>query len=310
VGEVRRASPIIRSGFVTNPDGVKLFWCSTGPANPVGSVICCNGVGVSTFFWKYLVDHFSDRFQVVVWDYRGHGRSDRPDDPYAWDLSIAASARDLGAVAEATGAQRAVLVGHSMGCQVILERYRQAPEQVLGLIPMLGSAGRVLETFYDNPRSEYVVRAMAAVARAVGPRFSSALRPLLDSPLAWPAARRFRLVDPHYTRREDLLPYVKHLAGLDLRLFLSMTLEAHAHDAFPALESIAVPVLIVAAERDTFTPIRLSYQMAATIPGADILVLADASHAALIEQPETINHRITRFLRDRVMPDLDPRSAP
>jgi pimeloyl-ACP methyl ester carboxylesterase len=113
-------------------------------------------------------------------------------------------------------------------------------------------------------------------------------------------ARRLRLVDPHYTLREDLLPYIKHLAGLDLRLFLGMALEAHAHDAFPLLPEIDVPVLIIAAERDTFTPIRLSYHMASTIPDADILVLADASHAALIEQPETINHRVERFLRDRV----------
>ena len=35
-------------------------------------------------------------------------------------------------------------------------------------------------------------------------------------------------------------------------------------------------------------------------PGAELLVLADASHAALIEQPETINHRLDRFIRERL----------
>ena len=69
----------IRSGFCQTEDGHHLFWQATG-AGP-DTLICCNGVGVSTFFWKYVVQHFSRTHQVVVWDYRGHGRSDRPDDP-------------------------------------------------------------------------------------------------------------------------------------------------------------------------------------------------------------------------------------
>ena len=43
-----------------------------------------------------------------------------------------------------------------------------------------------------------------------------------------------------------------------------------------------------------------SEKVARTAPGAELMVLADASHAALIEQPETINHRVERFLRERV----------
>ena len=58
--------------------------------------------------------------------------------------------------------------------------------------------------------------------------------------------------------------------------------------------------LIVAAERDDFTPLYLSRQIADVIGGAELLVLADGSHAALIEQPETINHRLDRFIRERV----------
>ena len=291
------SSPRIDSGFTSTPDGIKLFWRSVGEGPPI---VCCNGVGVSTFFWKYVVEHFSAQHQVIVWDYRGHGRSDRPKEPTAWDLSIAASARDLGVVMDAAGADEAVLIGHSMGCQVIFERYRQSPEQVLGLVPMLGSAGKVLDTFYDQPRSADVIRAVTRVADKLGSSFTALLRPALDHPIAWDVARHGRLVDPYYTLREDLLPYTRHLATLDLRLFLHMVLEAHAHDAFPLLPAIDVPTLIVAAERDTFTPLRLSRQMARDIPDAELLVLADGSHAALIEQPETINHRLDRFIRERI----------
>ena len=40
-------------------------------------------------------------------------------------------------------------------------------------------------------------------------------------------------------------------------------------------------------------------KIASDTPGAEIMVLADASHAALIEQPSTINHRLERFIRER-----------
>ncbi|MCB9758739.1 MAG: alpha/beta hydrolase [Alphaproteobacteria bacterium] len=287
----------MRSGFVTTEGGLRLYWQATGTGP---TLICCNGVGVSTFFWKYVVEHFSDTHQVVVWDYRGHGRSDRPAHPDACDLSIRASAQDLGRIQEALGVEQAVLLGHSMGCQVILERYRQAPGAVAGLVLMLGSAGRVLDTFYDNPRSPLAFAALYQLVEAMGDRVNRLTGTALRTPLAWRVTKGLALVDPLYTSKGDFLPYLEHLASLDMRLFMRMVREAQRHDAFPELPRIRVPALVVAAERDTFTPMWLSERMTKLIPDASLLVLADASHAAIIEQPRTINHRLERFLREKV----------
>ena len=87
-----------QTGFVRTEGGLRLYWRAIGEG-PL--LICCNGVGVSTFFWKYVVERFSDRYTVVVWDYRGHGRSESPHHPDATDLSIDACARDLALVQEA-----------------------------------------------------------------------------------------------------------------------------------------------------------------------------------------------------------------
>ena len=291
------AEPPIRTGFVRTEGGLRLYWRATG-SGP--TMICCNGVGVSTFFWKYVVEHFADRFQVVVWDYRGHGRSDSPLHPDAADLSIVACARDLGRVQDAVGSEAAVLLGHSRGCQVILERAIQAPDRVVGLVPMLGSAGRVLETFYDNPRSVVVFKLMYATSEFIGDRVNALVRPLMKTPLAWEIARRAKLVDPYYMTRDDFSPYLDHLADIDARLFLRMVAGAQEHDAFPALAHIEAPALIVAAENDGFTPLWLSEKMVRDLPDAELLVLADGSHAALMEQPQTINHRVERFLSQKV----------
>ena len=296
------ASPRIRSGFVTAADGVRLYWRAVGEGP---AIVCCNGVGVSIFFWKYVVQHYAPNHTVVLWDYRCHGRSDRPSLQTAGpggavgDLAIERHAEDLRCVLDALELDQVMLIGHSMGCQVVFEFQRRHPARVLAMIPMLGSAGKTLETFYDFKHSPAIFRALSAWLDGQGDRIHFVVRPLLESPLAWVLARKLSLVDPCYCKEEDLRPYIRHLATLDLRVFLHAVLACQEHDAWSALPQIRVPVLVVAAERDTFTPMWLSRKMVGLIRGADFLVLAEGSHAALIEQPETIVHRIDRFLAER-----------
>jgi len=287
------SSQEVQSGFVECDAGLRLKWEAIG-SGP--TLICCNGVGVSTFFWKYVVEHFSNNYQVVLWDYRGHGASEQPAGPTDCELSIESAARDLGLVADAVGSEEAVILGHSMGCQVALERYHQAPDRVAGLGLMFGSAGRVLETFFDRSSSIRVHKLLTRVTDRVGPRANDIVRALMRSPIAWPVTRRLRMVDPLYARREDFLPYLDHLGVIDTRLFLHMVEEAHSHDAFPWLSEVEVPTLVIAAENDKFTPMHVSERMVDALPQGELMVLADGSHAAIIEQPDTINHRLERFL--------------
>lgn len=265
-------------------------------------MVCCNGVGVSIFFWKYLVEHYAPHYSILLWDYRGHGRSDRLIDVPTADLSIGRHAQDLACVMDAAGFEKAILVGHSMGCQVIFETWRRYPDRVTALVPMLGSAGRTLETFFDYSGSPKYFRMAARLIDKAGPAAHYIVRPLLESPLAWTVTRNFGLVDKYYCQRDDMLTYLRHIASLDLRLFIHTVLMTNEHDAWEALPRIDIPVLIVAAENDAFTPGWLSRKMHRDIPGAEFLMLADGSHAALIEQPKTILHRMDRFLQDRLGP--------
>jgi pimeloyl-ACP methyl ester carboxylesterase len=285
-----------RSGLAVADDGMHLYWraVGSGPA-----IVCNNGVGVSTFFWRYTEEHFSDRFTVVTWDYRGHGHSDPLPDPTAGEVGIPRHAADLITVLDAAGIDRVLIFGHSMGCQVGLEAWRLHAHRIRGFVLILGTAGRALETFADNPRSPIFFRLAGALVAALGERTHRIVRPILHSPVAWAFTRRAKLVDPLYATKNDMAPYLEHLAVLDMRMFIRTVLQMQEHDAWDLLGSVDVPALIVGAERDAFTPIRLSRQMAQRIPGAELLVLADASHAAIVEQPETINHRVERFLRER-----------
>jgi len=286
-------SVVVRAGTATAPDGAILAWQAegTGPR----TLIACNGIGVSTFFWRRLSRHFAalgDTF--VIWDYRGHGRSPVPDDPDS--LSVVGCARDLWTVADALGCRRAVLVGHSMGSQVILEAFRMHPERVLALVPMLGAAGKVFTSFLGGSRLQPLFRSLIELGSSNAALAQRALRSLLRMPLVFEAVRALGIVHPDLCPREEFEPYFQHLSQLDLRGYFALARDLLTHDASDLLEEITVPVLVVAGERDLFTPLARAREMASRIPDAELLVLRQGSHAALVEQPELVALTLEKFL--------------
>jgi pimeloyl-ACP methyl ester carboxylesterase len=284
-------------GFVASADGVELFYRSHGHGSP--PMLCCNGLGVSTFFWHYLVDHFRGRSRVVLWDYPGHGRSQLPGDDGS--LSVERLARDMWAVSDRLGLEKPILLGHSLGVQVILEAYRQRPTEVGGLVPILGTYRRPLDSFYDF---RYSRTAFDAVIRLAGSRLGPSLerwlwQPLLALPVAWNVAGASNMVNSARVDRTELRRYLHHLVDIGLPLFFRLARDIADHDATAVLPEIDVPTLIVAGEYDTFTPIAASYHMRDTIAGAELLFLEGATHAGIVEQPEIIYPRIERWVDEK-----------
>jgi len=166
--------------------------------------MCTNGLGVSTFFWDHIGAYFSARHRVVVWDFPGHGASTRPADPSLFTMPGLAD--DLVEVMDRAGVEQAVLLGHSLGCQVILEATRRHPDRVAGLIPILGAPGRPAETLFHPRFGKLIYR----LAYELGTRIPKAVEVALESsmtrPEAWPIIRLSGLVHPDLCRREDLQP--------------------------------------------------------------------------------------------------------
>ena len=288
----------VRQGFAKADDGVELFWRVVGQGD--SAIACCNGIGVSTFFWEYLVRRFAPEHQVLLWDYRSHGRSGAVS--LNGDLSIARHARDLGAVLADAGLERAVLAGHSMGAQVILERYRQAPQEVAGLISVLGTYGHPLDTFgglsWSRQLFDVALHLMDKFPRA----FGTAGKLIVAHPAAFDAGRLVGAVDRTRLSRHDLRQYLHHLTVMGFPLFFAMARQMGEHSARDLLPTVRVPVLVVAAERDSFTPPRLSRELDAALPDSELIWLEGATHAGIVEQPEVINAAVARFLAERVSP--------
>ena len=66
---------------VTAGDGTRLYARRTcGPGATGVPMICANGIGVSTVWWRCIEDRFTPERPVIAWDYRGHGESEYPRD--------------------------------------------------------------------------------------------------------------------------------------------------------------------------------------------------------------------------------------
>ena len=294
------------SAFASASDGTRLFVrtsspkTNTGlgvaaaqPSTPIVTAILCDGIACDGFIWKYLWDELSEEMPVVHWNYRGHGRSAMPQDKDRVDL--AALADDLQSVRTFAGNPPCVLFGHSMGCQVVLEEMRAHRENVRGLVLMCGSYGRVTKTFRGVPILEMILPKVVAAVKK-NEAFIRALWERIPSDMTLKLALKAGDLDPDNFSMEDMRPYVTHMRSMDLPLFLRMLSAAGEHSAEDLLPTIDVPTLVIAGERDTFTPIFLAEAMAKAMPNAELFVVKNASHVAPLEQHDLVDEKIRSFL--------------
>ncbi len=286
-------------GFAVARDGTKLFVHSKAGNHPAGSVraILCDGILCDGFIWKYLWDDLANTVALTHWHYRGHGRSGAPSDPDR--LDVPAHANDLTTVREFVGNPPCVLVGHSMGCQVALENYRQNPEKVRALVLICGSFGKVTETFHGVPVIQWVLpKLITAVLER--PNVARALWTRIPPDTALRMALRWGEIDPERINPDDMMPYLRHMTHVDLPMFLRMLRAAGEHSAEDLLAEVNVPVLVVAGERDSFTPPYLAERMAREMPQGELLTVRGGTHVASLEQAGLVDERVAEFLRTRV----------
>jgi pimeloyl-ACP methyl ester carboxylesterase len=265
------------------------------------TVVLNDGIACDGFVWRYLLDDLLPLGRIVHWNYRGHGRSSTPVDPARVDIS--AFVDDLEAVRRERASGPILLIGHSMGCQLTLEAYRRHPEGIAGMVLLCGAAGRMTHTFKGTSAlAQALPRLIARVER--NPRFARALWSAVPPEVATRIALATGEVDAAAIQPEDIVRYSEHVTSLDLLMFLRMLHAVGEQTAEDMLSTVAVPVLVVAGELDTFTPHHLSEQMAAALPHSELGIAAGATHVVPIERREWTRDLVISFAARRILPEL------
>jgi pimeloyl-ACP methyl ester carboxylesterase len=264
-------------------DGTRIVYsvAGDGPA-----LVLTNGLTTTTTFWKYVLPIWQRSHTVITWDLPGHGRSEPARS--AASASVEALARLQAQIMDAASIRRAVQIGWSTGCQLVLELYRQFPERCAGLGLLLGPAGHVLQTTsfpLPGPTSARLLRVAPRRAFAV---FCGVVSRAMLLPGSIALGRKLQLIGEH-TRAEDMQQVLSHIGTVHPGTLRDMLLSLHDHSASEVLSSLQVPLLIVAGDQDPFAPSQhVGLPLHAASPESELLRLPFGTHTALLDQPEVI----------------------
>lgn len=278
-------------------DQTPIWYRKIGSRNP--KLVLNDGIGCDGFIWKYIISHFEKRFGIIHWNYRGHGKSASPNN--LDNLGIDACVQDLKTVIKSAAPKApVVLVGHSMGVQVILEYCHRYPKKVAALIIICGAAGHPINHIHNNslflrlfPLLRYATDRLDFIVR-------DAWQHLIHSEFAYLFANTFE-INQNLANREDFEPYLAHLSRMDPIVFLRTLEAASKHTSEPYLEEIELPTLIVGGENDRFTPFWIAEKLHEHMPNSNLLALPEGTHVSPIEYPDTINQQIDKFLDEVIL---------
>ena len=290
--------------YITSYDGTRLFSESAGEGFPI---ILCDGVGCDGFIWRYIWEKFTQHFKVIHFNYRSHGLSEEARIPNA--LKVSDYRCDLAAVMDAYEIDKALILGHSMGVQVILDYALQYPERIAGLVLICGSYGRPLDTFHDTDVGGKILPYIQRLIRFFPKVFQQVWAAAAKSELAYQVAINSE-VNGKVIERSDLVPYFQHLSQMDPDVFFQTVEFMNEHSVEELLGEINTPTLIAAGQYDTFTPCWLSRKMNRLISDSELMVMPGGTHVAPIEIPELLELRIERFIEKHLQELMNQRKKP
>lgn len=218
-------------------------------------------------------------FQVLTYDQRGMGQTDKPDGPY----SMQGYAEDAVVVLDAYGWDTALVVGYSFGGMVAQELAIRYPERVERLVLLATAAGGAGGSSYP-------------------------LHQLFDLPLAERARRTIEIADLTFTPQWQAANPQAAMERIDAfiageRFAVSPEAQAGArqqlaaraqHDAYDRLPHITAPTLVIGGRNDGLAPLSAQQAMAAQIPQGAFEAV-DGSHSMLWGSA-AVFQRITQFM--------------
>jgi pimeloyl-ACP methyl ester carboxylesterase len=289
---LRRNKPRTDRPRFTSHDGTRLAYYQLGNLESDRVVLFLNGLFCTDSYYLFLHRELARDYRIIGFAHRGHEASEAPADPSG--ASIQACARDIVALLDHLGIQRAVIAGLSLGVQISFEAYRSYPERFRGIMAFTGPYENPLGTFYGLTVPDVVWRVSMGNLVRFAPRFTQKVwHGLFYLPVVHPVAR---LIRSTAASGPLMQPFYDHQTVVDVPTGLRLALAAIEHSARDVLSTIRVPVMVVAGGKDTFTPAKLSRVMRDEIPDVDFLEVPQGTHTTLLEAPEVVNPRVLRFL--------------
>lgn len=241
------------------------------------TILLSSGLGGAAGYWSPQLGALKERHRVVTYDQAGTGRNNR-DLPASH--SIASMADEIVAVLDATGTERAHIVGHALGGLAGLDLAHRHPDRVRSLTIVNGWARA-----HAHTRRCFELR--LKLLEHEGPAAYVKAQPIFLYPAEWLAnnAERAALEEAHG------LAHFQGANTLGRRIAALL-----AFDATTDLASLKAPTLVVAARDDVLVPCTASQELAAAISGARLHLFPWGAHAVNVTEADAFNQVLLKFL--------------
>ncbi len=238
-------------------------------------MLFAHGFGCDQNMWRFVASAFEDRYQIVLFDYVGSGKSDLS----AYDAkrygSLDGYARDLLEICEALDLHDVILVGHSVSCVIGVLAANRAPERFERLILIGPSASYINEPpryigGFDRPDIEGLLEMMDKNYLGWASFLAPSVMKNTDRPeLAAELEQSFCSTDPKIARR-----------------FAQVTFLSDNRSDFAKL---SVPALLMQCADDTIAPLSAGEFLAREVPQNTFRLLQATGHCPHMSAPaETI----------------------
>ena len=254
-------------------EGARISWEEHGSGPPIVLIM---GLSFSHEMWYRVLPCLTSSYRVILHDNRGVGRSDTPSGPYR----IKQMARDAVAVMSAAGADKAHVMGASMGGMIAQELALLHPERVASLLLGCTSHGGILARWPKFVRPRGSIRQSESNRRTR----ERALIPLLYAD-STPLERIHEDLDVHRRCAVTNRGVINQLAGILL------------WSSYRRLPRIGVPTLVVHGDQDRLVPPANGKVVASRIPGAKFQLLPKAGHILMTDQPDACERLMLDFLQ-------------
>ncbi|VVM97035.1 Sigma factor SigB regulation protein RsbQ [Pseudomonas fluorescens] len=256
-----------------------------GPATLVFS----HGFGCDQTMWRYLVDHFTARFKVVLYDLVGAGQSDLGAYDREKYNSLNGYAQDLGEIIDRFASGPVIVVGHSVSAMIAALADRQSPGKIAGHV-MIGPSPCYIDS--DDYVGGFKLEDIHSLLDTLDSNYlgwSSTMAPVIMGAPGQPALGE-ELTNSFCRTEPDI---AKQFARVT---FMS--------DNRQDIAGLTTPTLILQSTDDLIAPIAVGEYMRAILPNSTLCLVDNVGHCPHMSVPTACSEAMDNFLLPWVSADV------
>jgi len=276
-----------------NINGIKICYKTLGKGDPV---ILVHGFGDRKEHWRAQIGDLSQHFNVIIFDNRGAGKSDRPDGVYTMEMF----ADDIAGLMDWLKIKKTNIIGHSLGGMILQNFALKYPNRINKIVLINTSPGVTPPGVDPSQGIEMYKKKQITMMQGIK---NDPINVFLDHAKTGYSREFWKQMKNDPKKKfhgiwsvEDLIEE-KLINGPSEKDIICQSEALKSHNTYDRLNTIKSDVLILCADKDKTLPQSMSEKIHELLPNSKLIVIENAAHQSVLEYPKIVNQSIIEFLK-------------